>query len=81
MSPQTEQVYQSALALPAAERLMLVEALLAECDAPPAQYSEESWRAEIQRRSAEIDAGTAILTPWPEVKRRVRQKLEGQLDG
>jgi hypothetical protein len=41
---------------------------------------DDAWLAEIQRRSAQIDAGTATLTPWPEVKRRVRQRLEGRRD-
>lgn len=37
---------------------------------------DDAWLAEVQRRSAEIDAGTATLTPWPEVKQRVRKRLE-----
>jgi putative addiction module component (TIGR02574 family) len=73
----TEQLLQSALALPEDERLDLVEALLAECDRALARPFDDAWLAEIQRRSAEIDAGTAILTLWPEVKRRVRQRLGG----
>jgi putative addiction module component (TIGR02574 family) len=81
MSPSTEQLFQAALALPEEERLQLVEALLAECDQTLARPFDDAWLAEVQRRSAEIDAGTAILTPWPEVKRRVRERLEGQSGG
>jgi putative addiction module component (TIGR02574 family) len=64
------------LALPEEERLQLLDALLAECDQALARPFDDAWLAEIQRRSAEIDAGMATLTPWPEVKRRVRQRLE-----
>jgi putative addiction module component (TIGR02574 family) len=81
MSPATEQLLQSALALPEEERLQLAEALLAECDQALARPFAEAWLSEIQRRSAEIDAGSAVLTPWPDVKRRVRERLEGQSHG
>lgn len=42
---------------------------------------DDAWLAEVQRRSAEIDAGTATLTPWPEVKQRVRKRLQEKRDG
>ncbi len=76
MKPPTEQLFQSALALPEDERLQLVEALLAEYDQAVEGPLDEAWLAEIRRRSAQIEAGTATLTPWPEVKRRVRQRVE-----
>jgi len=74
MKAATEQLLQSALALPEDERLELVEALVAQCDETLARPFDGAWSAEIERRSAQIDAGTAVLTPWPEVKRRVRDK-------
>jgi putative addiction module component (TIGR02574 family) len=77
----TEQLLQSALTLPEEERLELVEALLAECDRTLARPFDDAWLAEVQRRSAEIDAGTATLTPWPEVKQRVRKRLEERRNG
>ena len=81
MSPATEQLLQSALALPEDERLQFVEALLAECDQALARPFDDAWLAVAQNRSAQIDAGAAVLTPWPEVKRRVRERLEGRADG
>jgi putative addiction module component (TIGR02574 family) len=33
-----------------------------------------AWRAEIARRSAEIDAGTATSYSWPETQQRARQR-------
>jgi len=81
MTPVAEQLFQSALALPNEDRLQLVEALLAECDQTLARPFADEWMEEIQRRSAEVDAGSATLTPWAEVKRRVRERVEGRTHG
>lgn len=81
MTEATEQLLQSALALPEEERLELVDALLAECGDTLTRPFDDAYLAEIQRRSAEIDAGTARLATWPEVKRRVRQRLEERRNG
>ena len=81
MSPSTEQLFSSALSLPEADRLELAEALLAATEPPPPEPSGDAWSAELQRRSDEIDAGKAILSPWEEVKRRVRARLEGRING
>jgi putative addiction module component (TIGR02574 family) len=77
MLPITEQVLQSALALPSEERFQLIEALIATDQAPPP--FDESWRAVIQRRSAEIDAGAITEVPWSEVRQRLRRQVG--LDG
>jgi putative addiction module component (TIGR02574 family) len=81
MSPTAEQLLTSALALPESERLELAEALLAVSEPPAPETTGDAWLAELQRRSAEIDAGEAALTPWPEVRRRVRARLERKLSG
>lgn len=73
----TEQILQSALALPSEERFQLIEALLAAEQAPPP--FDESWRAIIQRRSAEIDSGKVAEVPWSEVRQRLRRQVG--LDG
>ena len=36
-----------------------------------------AWLAEIERRSREIDEGTAKLIPYEEVKRELQQMLRG----
>jgi putative addiction module component (TIGR02574 family) len=68
------------MALSEDERLQLIDALLAECD-QAAKPFDDAWLAEAQKRSAQIDAGAVVLTPWAEVKRRVRERLEGRADG
>ena len=77
MSPVTEQLLQAALALPEDERLELAEALLASQGSSSELPFDPAWLGEIQRRSAEIEAGTVQPTPWPVVRERVRQRLEG----
>ena len=39
--------------------------------------SNEEWVAEIERRAREAQAG-APGTPWPEVRRRIEDRLAGQ---
>lgn len=75
MIPTTEQLLKSALTLPTAERLELAEALFAASEPPTPEPTGDAWLAELHRRSAQIDAGDAVLTPWPEVKKRVRSRL------
>jgi putative addiction module component (TIGR02574 family) len=76
MSPTAEQLLTSALNLSELERIELAEALLAASEPPPGELSGEAWLVELNRRSAEIDAGTATLSTWAEVKQRVRARFE-----
>lgn len=81
MNPVSEHLLNAALALSEDDRLQFVEALIVSLQPTDRPPFDDSWLAEIQRRSAEIDAGTAKLTPWAEVKLRVRQRLEGRANG
>jgi putative addiction module component (TIGR02574 family) len=76
MSPATEQLLQAALALPEAERWELVDALLASQDQSKELPFDPAWLSEIQRRSAELEAGPVTSTPWPVVRERVRQRVQ-----
>ena len=74
MSQAVEQLLDAALALPDEEQLRLVDALLAAVDERGLRPFEDTWLAEIQRRSAEFDAGTVKSIPWAEVKERARHE-------
>lgn len=76
MNAKTEQVLNSALALSDEERGELVEALIASLS-DTAGPIDESWRAIIERRSAEIRSGKVTPVPWEDVKRRARERLGG----
>jgi len=52
---------------------LLIESLETEID----PEVEAAWAVEIERRVAEMDAGTAKTIPWDEV----REKLLGRLNG
>jgi putative addiction module component (TIGR02574 family) len=69
MSPAAEQVLQTALALPAAEQVEVIEALIAELDRADPQPLDEARRTEVRRRSAEYHAGGVTPVPWPVARR------------
>ncbi|HVK15893.1 MAG TPA: addiction module protein [Fimbriiglobus sp.] len=76
-----DRLAEEALTLSQSERLELAGALLAASDPTPPEPTGDAWVDELRRRSAQIDTGEATLSPWPEVKRRVRDRVEGRADG
>jgi putative addiction module component (TIGR02574 family) len=56
MSTATEQVLETALALPAVDRVAIVESLLSSLDQPDATL-DECWAIEAEARLAAYDAG------------------------
>ena len=63
------EILEAALRLEPDEREQLVEELSASLHGGFASDEiEQAWMDEIQRRSRDIDAGTADLVDWPEVK-------------
>ena len=71
-----QQILASALALPEVEQVELAEALLAGGQPPIPELTGEAWLAELDRRSAEMDAGGTTWTSWADVKEKARQKLK-----
>jgi putative addiction module component (TIGR02574 family) len=77
MISSADQLIDAALALPDGERVEVVEAILASlqpADRPP---FDESWRSEIQRRSAELKSGQVKPVSWSDVKRAAREQADG----
>jgi putative addiction module component (TIGR02574 family) len=72
MSPSAEQLLQTALSLPRAEQVELIEGLIAAQDQAEPQPLDDDWMAEIQRRSAEYDSGQVTPIPWSIVRERAR---------
>ena len=54
--------------LPVADRVQLIEALWDTLPADALPPLSEEWVAEIQRRSAEFDAGAVQTVPWEQVR-------------
>ncbi|HVC97684.1 MAG TPA: addiction module protein [Pirellulales bacterium] len=69
-------VLSAAKRLPEQDRLRLIEELWD--SVPPEAESpfSDEWAREIQRRTAELDAGTAQTTPWSEVRRDALARLD-----
>jgi putative addiction module component (TIGR02574 family) len=68
MSEQTKTLLDAALALPEAERAVLVEQLLESLSPEPDEMSDEEFLAELDRRRAEIEQGLVKPIPWSEVR-------------
>ncbi|HBI41717.1 MAG TPA: addiction module component, family protein [Planctomycetales bacterium] len=69
MSPALETLYQAALALPEEERVELADRLLGTLSPDVPSQLHPAWRAELKRRSAQIEAGEVAPIPWNEVRR------------
>ena len=62
------------LQLPAEERARLAVELIRSLDGEPDHGAAEAWDAEIERRGAEVDSGTAETMSLDEYRAHVRQR-------
>jgi putative addiction module component (TIGR02574 family) len=68
-----EVIEAEALGLSPAERARLIEKLISSLDTDP--EVEEAWAAEVERRHAEIESGTASLIPGPEALAKLKAEF------
>ena len=78
MGEQVDRLLQAALTLPDEDQLQLLDALAAALDERGVRPFDESWVAEIERRSAEYDAGAIQAVPWPQVRARASSAMRGR---
>ncbi len=78
MTQSAAAVLADALRLDEQARAELAAELLASLDGPADPDAETQWAAEIERRVAAIEAGTAALEPWGDVRRRIERDLLGR---
>jgi putative addiction module component (TIGR02574 family) len=69
MNPQTQAILDAALALPEAERALLVERLLETLSPEGEALTDDELFAELERRREEYERDPSIGIPWEEVKR------------
>ena len=62
------------LRLPASERARLALALIRSLDGEPDADASAAWDLEIERRGAEVDAGTAETMTLEEYRAHVRKR-------
>jgi len=67
-------VFADALRLPVQERAKLALELLRSLDGEPEPGVAEAWDAEIERRGAEVDAGTADTMTFDEYRAHLRER-------
>lgn len=63
------------LMLSEVERAELAHALINSLDAPTDPNAADDWNAEVVRRLANIESGTAILIDRNEFRRRVQARI------
>ncbi len=73
MSSNVEALEAEAMRLSASERALLIERLIASLDVDA--EVEEAWAAEVERRNAEIEAGTVALVPGDEALRKLKAEF------
>ena len=76
MSPETKELLQKALSLPAEDRGALARSLIDSLDQTVDEDAEMAWQQEISRRMDEIRSGKAKTIPWREVQRKSRALLQ-----
>jgi putative addiction module component (TIGR02574 family) len=77
MTQSSEQLLSAVLALSESERFEIAEAIIASLPTYDESPLDESWRAEIQRRAAEIDSGKSVPSPWETVKQELWERTGG----
>jgi putative addiction module component (TIGR02574 family) len=74
MSVLRDKLFQEALQLDEAERAALAGMLIDSIDNDVEEGVEAAWIGEIERRVAELDAGTVETIPWEVVRDDLRRK-------
>lgn len=76
MSTHVTELFERASILSEKERATLAGLLIESLESEIDPDVEEAWRVEIERRVAELDAGTAQTVPWEVVKAELLRRTE-----
>ena len=71
MNARVDHLLDEVLGLPVEERSALAVALLDSLEMADEAMVSELWRAEVNRRRAELRAGRVQAAPWSEVRQRL----------
>ncbi len=64
MARSARELFEEAMRLDAQERATLMRLLIEALDTEVDKGVDAAWRAEIERRMAELDAGSVETIPW-----------------
>jgi putative addiction module component (TIGR02574 family) len=76
MSTHVTELFERASILSEKDRATLAGLLIESLESEVDPDVEEAWRVEIERRLAELDAGTAETVPWEDVKAKLLRLTE-----
>ena len=76
MSTHVTELFEKASILSEKERATLAGLLIESLESEIDPDVEEAWSVEIERRLAELDAGTAKTVPWEDVKAKLLRLTE-----
>ena len=74
MAKSARELFEEAMRLNPQERATLMRLLIDTLDAESDEGAEEAWRAEIERRIAELDSGAVEAVSWDELRARLYQR-------
>ena len=74
MARSARELFEEAMNLDPQERATLMRLLIEALDAEIEEGVEDAWRGEIERRMAELDAGSVEAVPWEEVRARLYRR-------
>jgi putative addiction module component (TIGR02574 family) len=72
------EIFRDATELSEHDRATLAGLLIESLAGEPDPGVEAAWAAEIERRLAELDAGTVKTVPWEEVRQRLLDRLNAR---
>ena len=76
MGTHAAELFKQASILSEQERATLAGLLIESLESEVDPDVEEAWRIEIERRLAELDAGTVETVPWESVRAKLLQRTE-----
>ena len=74
MAKSAQELFDEAMRLDPQERATLMRLLIDALDADIEEGTEDAWRAEVERRMAELDSGAVETVPWEEVRARLYRR-------
>lgn len=78
MAKDFKDVFRDAAGLPEHDRAALAGLLIESLEGEPDPVVEAGWAVEIERRIAELDAGTTKTIPWEEARQRLIDRLNAR---
>jgi putative addiction module component (TIGR02574 family) len=78
MSRAFTELWREAAELTEEDRAALAGLLIESLEGEPDPDVEAAWAAEIEKRVADLEAGTAKTIPWEEVRQRLIDRLNAR---